>query len=88
MSLSSNAGMTGTGWMETVDVMSRLDIRFCQLILIGGGLIIIIAELYLLLDELFTGASYGFPAWARGLILVAALVLIVVVLAVRVKRKE
>ena len=65
--------------------MTRLDIMFCKIILVGGGLIIIIAELCLLLDELFTGASYGFPAWARGLILVAALVMIVAVLSVRRK---
>jgi uncharacterized membrane protein YhaH (DUF805 family) len=74
--------------MEIVDVMSRLDITFCQLILVGGGLIIIVVELCLLADELLTGASFGFPAWARCLGLLAGLALIVAVLAVRVKRKK
>ena len=65
--------------------MPKLDIRFCKLILIVGGLIVVIAELCLLLDQYFTGVQGLFPAWAKGLVLVAALAVIVATLAVRVK---
>ena len=65
--------------------MSRFDITFCKLILVLAGMLIVAVELCLLLDELLTGVSGSFPAWMRGLILVAGL--LIVMLALRVRRR-
>ena len=66
--------------------MSKLDITFWKLILVGGGLIIVIAMLCLLLDEWFTGFGGWLPAWARCLIVLAALGVILLALAAKVRR--
>jgi len=55
------------------------------MILVGGGLIIVVAELCLLLDQWFTGYQGLFPTWAKVLILLAGLGVIVAALAVKVK---
>ena len=67
------------------DIMSKLDIRFCRLILVVGGLIIVISELCLLLDQWFTGYQGLFPVWVKILILAGGLLVIVLALAVRVE---
>ena len=65
--------------------MSKLDIRFCKLTLIGAGLVIVVAELCLLADQYMTGFQGLFPAWAKVLILTAGLGVILLALAVEVK---
>ena len=65
--------------------MSRLDIIFCKLILILAGMLIVVAELCLLLDALCTGSCGSNLAWARGLFLVAGL--LIVVLGIRVRQR-
>lgn len=60
-----------------LDVMPKLDIMFWKLIISGGGLVIIVAELCLLVYELTTGIRVGFPIWARAAGLVAGLTAIV-----------
>ena len=63
--------------------MSRFDITFCKLILVLAGMLIVVVELCLLLDELFTGVGGSYPAWVRGLILVAGLLIVILALRVR-----
>jgi len=65
--------------------MSRFDIICFKLILVFAGLVIVAVEVCLLAGELLTGISGSHPAWLRGLVLVAGLV--IVVLALRVKRR-
>ena len=65
--------------------MNKLDIRFCKLILVVGGLIIVISELCLLLDQWFTGYHGLFPVWVKILIVTAGLGVILLALAVEVK---
>jgi len=66
--------------------MSRFDITFWKVILVGGGVIIIVAELCLLIWGTGSDIDGLFPPWARALGLVAGFGLILAVLAVR--RKE
>ena len=65
--------------------MDKLDIRFCKLILIGAGLVIIAAELYLLADQYLTGFQGLFPAWAKVLIVAGGLGVILLALAAKVE---
>ena len=66
-------------------IMSRFDIISCKLILVIAGMLIVVAELCLLLHELYTGASGSNVAWARCLFLVAGL--LILVFALRVRRR-
>lgn len=63
--------------------MSRFDITGCKLILALAGMVLVFAEICLLLDAVLFGATGG-TLLARVLILVAGL--LVVVLALRVRR--
>ena len=66
--------------------MTQFDIRFWKLIVIGGGVIIAVAELCLLGHEWISGCPGAFPAWVRGLVVLGGLG--VAIMAMRVDTEE
>ena len=64
--------------------MLQFDIITCKVLLVLAGVVLILAEVCLIAYSLAAGIEGPFPAWVRGLVLVAGL--LVIILALRVQR--